>query len=354
MNALAILDNFSSILLQDNNILQVDKLFDNFVWVFITFIQTTFILLMYVKLRKLNLNLSIEVEKKVQIHEDAKILEQKLTKKLSEEFEKKIQKIQQEAEVLQEQSKIRKMLIGFQNKVAQLIKLDSTAEELFLIDDIHKNETFAIAKARLLLLSLNPHILGNLRTVITFMASTSKLSSSEKIGFFDNDFHPYFDHIRELQKKNFITLKEEINALKLYSKIVRHFRNIEIDISLENVEDTLVPPLILQPLFENTIQWAFTEPLSKNNKVSILASLLGNNITITYSDNGRGIDKEKPQGDGITIVQERLKMYNEFLGERLYSEPIISNNADDFGIFDTGTRIVLIVRKFSAEYAITT
>ena len=136
-------------------------------------------------------------------------------------------------------------------------------------------------------------------------------------------------HKFDYRKEVFYTLKEEISLIESYIKIENSRFNDGIYFKTyinEECESVLIPPLLLQPIVENSIKHGFR---SKNITISIYALKKGNNIEISICDNGQGMgnniisqifnDDKKNSGVGLKNVNFRLiKFYNSNLN--IFSE----------------------------------
>jgi autotransporter translocation and assembly factor TamB len=91
-----------------------------------------------------------------------------------------------------------------------------------------------------------------------------------------------------------VTVAKEVETLKLYLDIERmRFEErlrttFRID---EPVEGGLLPSLLLQPLVENAIKYAVSTQES-GAEITIAAQLVGQNLRITVSDTGPGLQNQ--------------------------------------------------------------
>ncbi|MCP1101418.1 two-component system sensor histidine kinase YesM [Aequitasia blattaphilus] len=127
------------------------------------------------------------------------------------------------------------------------------------------------------------------------------------------------------KKGAFLTVSEEIYILKNYVRLQEFRSNSEIqmicDIAPE-VQDCLLPRLILQPLVENSLLHGID--LKENSgKIVIKAEKREDSLYIEVTDNGRGISEEKIEeimnqkakktkgftAIGVPNIKERLKLY---------------------------------------------
>jgi len=124
----------------------------------------------------------------------------------------------------------------------------------------------------------------------------------------------------ERTREQSITLKEEVDILRAYLDIQKirmgHRLSYEIDVPAE-LDSTMLPPLLLQPLVENAVIHGLNS--EKGGHVSIQATKQDKALMISVSDNGIGLDRPLGQlkktentGIGISNIRERLStLYGE-------------------------------------------
>lgn len=197
---------------------------------------------------------------------------------------------------------------------------------------------------------INPHFLYNTLNSIRMLAMIQKSSLIADM----------IQSLNELLKanmrleKDLIPLRDELSILDHYLKVMklRYTHQIETEIHVdESLLDTLVPPLILQPLVENSIFHGLNHS-NTNIRIRIGAEPLneGRDIALTVDDNGAGIDEgvlasvkqtlDENAGSeriGIANVNERVKLrYGPTYGLSIESR------------INEGTRASVTLRKTSA------
>lgn len=194
------------------------------------------------------------------------------------------------------------------------------------------------AELKVLQAQINPHFLYNTLNTITWQAEDI---DANEISILSNALGKFF-RISLSKGREVITIRDEIEHVKSYLTIqkIRYTTRLAyvIDVPKE-LEDYYMIKLILQPLVENAICHGIKE---KNRVVTIhitgkMIDEEGHEqIELTVSDNGLGIEKEKlaqlnahlqngrmdsESGYGIYNVNERLRLYyGEGYGLRLESE----------------------------------
>lgn len=166
---------------------------------------------------------------------------------------------------------------------------------------------------------INPHFIFNsLNSIQSFILVNNKLEASMYLSKFADLMRKILDQ----SQKELISLKDEIDTLKLYleleqSRFEGEFKwDIIVD---ENIfpEKVWVPPLISQPFIENAI-WHGIMPSEKEGKLTITLKINNSNLIYSIEDNGIGREKSeelnknkrKRESHGIKITAERLKIIN--------------------------------------------
>jgi sensor histidine kinase YesM len=123
--------------------------------------------------------------------------------------------------------------------------------------------------------------------------------------------------------RNSITLQEEIKLVLDYCEIekIRFGRRLAVEISIPpNLEYLAIPPMILQPLVENSIKYAVS-PVKAGGRIVIGARHADGKLLISVFDNGPGFSPlEITPGHSIDNLRSRLiAMFPEGAGVTLAS-----------------------------------
>ena len=166
-------------------------------------------------------------------------------------------------------------------------------------------QSMNIYKQQALSAQMNPHFIHNsLNSVQSYILQNDREGSSKFLSLFSR----LMRKILENSRNQFISLKEEIEALQLYIELelIRfnhsfHFNlNIDKNIELRKVN---VPPLILQPYVENAIHHGLRHKREENKTLNIKIWEDKNNIYISIQDNGVGRKK------ALEIKQRKTNTY---------------------------------------------
>ncbi|MDP6198263.1 MAG: histidine kinase [Porticoccaceae bacterium] len=171
------------------------------------------------------------------------------------------------------------------------------------------------AQLKMLRYQLNPHFLFNTLNAIAALVATKEMHRASAMIVQLSDFLRYSldnDPVRR------VTLKEEMDALKLYLNIeqTRFAERLELEFDIDpSSEDARIPSLILQPLVENAIKYAIA-PMEEGGKISVLAALDNEYVQIEMLDTGPGMQSDDAPLEGIGIgLKNTVDRLHEFYGD---------------------------------------
>ncbi len=158
---------------------------------------------------------------------------------------------------------------------------------------------------------MNPHFLFNSLNSIQRMFIEGKTDSANDAMA---DFGNLLRRILNNSGKDKISLKEEIDTLKLYLDIekMRCDNCFDFEFDVEETLDLLntkVPPLIIQPFVENAIWHGILPKKQKGNIKISISQNAEQNLICMIEDNGVGFGNKKPgahPSKGIEITEQRL------------------------------------------------
>ena len=194
-------------------------------------------------------------------------------------------------------------------------------------------------KLQLLQGQLNPHFLFN---SLNAVQSLIKQNDIEKAGDYIAEVASFMRTVMDTGRKEWISLQEEVEMEENYI-LLEQKRNpfkyiIENNFSgdLSSVE---FPPLLLQPIIENSIRHGFgnlaTDPL-----LMIEINCVERDLILIVSDNGSGyLLKEIDIGHGLSLTKKRI----ELLNEKLQGMQI---NMSVFSAPGSGTRTEITFKKW--------
>lgn len=225
--------------------------------------------------------------------------------------------IAKEKELIQEQKD------QFNNKILFLISTISLLILGLFLYQKNKNSKLQLIQEKLILeqkvlrSQMNPHFIFNALTSIQKnLLVDGLLKSSTSLSRFAKFIRQNF----EFTNKNFITLEEDLDALKNYIETQQIRFDDKFDYEI-NVSDNMdlsyikIPPMLLQPFVENAIEHGLKSKKEKGNlTVNILENY--NKICFEIIDDGIGYKKSTKLNDrehATDVFLNRLKLRN--LGE---------------------------------------
>lgn len=174
---------------------------------------------------------------------------------------------------------------------------------------------------------MNPHFIFNtLSSIQQYILS----NNTEQANFYLSKFAKLMRSIVQNSQKPFISIKEEVETLKLYCELerLRASDKFEFEILVDEKLDLLndqIPPMLIQPYVENAIRHGVS-PLEKDGMISIHIKKQDEHIVCSVLDNGVGREKSKElnkervkthQSLGMIITRERLEILNKMSNSSL-------------------------------------
>lgn len=191
-------------------------------------------------------------------------------------------------------------------------------EEKKKLNAIYEKE---LAQAEMLAtrLQMNPHFLFNCLNSIKYLIQVNQHKEAVK---YLVTFSRFVRIILETSKKHAIPLDEELSLIRYYlileaSRFDDRFSFNIITDPNDQLDDILLPPLLLQPFVENAI-WHGLLPSEKEDKtLDIIVSRHQYTVDIFINDNGIGRQKAKENTHkphtsmGTQITMDRIHLFND-------------------------------------------
>ena len=203
------------------------------------------------------------------------------------------------------------------------------------------NEQVAISKLRLFRSQMNPHFIFNsLNSIKDYIHKNKQDVASDYL----TQFAIVMRKTLENSQEEWILLQDEIKFLKDYLHLEqnrlgnRFSYHLKVDELLEE-DNTLIPPLLLQPFIENSIWHGFADK-KEGGLLHIDFYGKDDQLVCIVDDNGKG--RKQPVNDyrktskslGIAITQQRIDVLNRS-----------KKNAANFRIIDKeqGIRVEIVI-----------
>jgi two-component system sensor histidine kinase YesM len=199
-----------------------------------------------------------------------------------------------------------------------------------LKDQITRNKEMArlvaISQGKQLESQFNPHFLYNTLENIRYMCILDPKSASNMMYNLSTLLRYSISNNREE-----VTVKEDILYTENYLSILKYRFNqrftYKINITNE-IEECIIPKLIIQPMIENSIKYGFEG--KENLHVEIKGFINENNLILICKDNGAGMSCDVLEETRNILMQHR-------------------NKSNHSGLYNIHRRVVL---KFGEEYGI--
>ena len=167
---------------------------------------------------------------------------------------------------------------------------------------------------------MNPHFIFNsLNSIKNYIDK----NDTAKASIYTSKFAKLMRMILENSERKEIPIAQDLKALEIYMQLEalrmhnKFIYEIKVDDAIDQ-ENTLIPPLILQPFVENSI-WHGLSQKESEGKIWIYIKKEGNMINCIVEDNGVGIpedvnDEHSAQADkkslGMKITKSRIDVIN--------------------------------------------
>lgn len=197
---------------------------------------------------------------------------------------------------------------------------------------------------------MNPHFIFNaLNSVNSFIAQNDERTANRYL----TDFSKLMRNVLNNSEQDFITLKKEIELLKLYLQLehARFKDKFDFSINIDNkikLDAFQIPPMLLQPYVENAVWHGLRYKKTKGHLQINFKLKDRETVEITISDDGIGRAKsmelktqnqKKQQSKGMGNIKKRIKILNEMYSDKV--DVFIEDLKDD----KTGTQVVLTLKK---------
>ncbi|RZM28981.1 MAG: tetratricopeptide repeat protein [Pedobacter sp.] len=199
----------------------------------------------------------------------------------------------------------------------QLIKKEAEerTKELLHLNKLSESELKAIRA------QMNPHFIFNvLNSIESYIVENDSKTASRLV----QKFASLTRLVLENSTQSMVTAEREWKALKLYADLeMMRFNQqftctFELDPSLD-LSTIMLPPMLVQPLIENSIHHGMRNSDSADNKIIISLEQTASSIIFTIDDNGIGMDEAgkfktsssvKSRSIGLSAIKERIGIIN--------------------------------------------
>lgn len=174
---------------------------------------------------------------------------------------------------------------------------------------------------------MNPHFLYNVLNSLQGLIYSNQMNQA---GNYISIFSDHLRNILNMSDKQWVSLKEEIDSLKIYLDLekLRFGEDFTYQINLEsNIDNSItIPSMILQPYVENAVKHGLLNKTG-DKKVSINFKLFNaNTLEVAIIDNGIGREKsyiinskrkDKPKSFATKAIDSRIDLLNQQLKQNI-------------------------------------
>lgn len=166
-----------------------------------------------------------------------------------------------------------------------------------------KEAESAVREAQLQMLryQLNPHFLFNTLNSINALI---RLKENSKAQAMLQQLSQFLRHSLEDDSNTYVSLNQELDSLMLYLNIekIRFEDRLKLEFDIEpSAREALVPSMILQPIFENSIKYAIADS-EAGGTVRLTAGVGNGVLQLQVSDTGPGMNAmQNFQGRGVGL-----------------------------------------------------
>ncbi len=271
-----------------------------------------------------NYKACVATQKEIQAYRDSLLNEEKNEAISKQQVAFNIKQKDQQIKLAEKEIKINNIKIEKQKKTILLfisiVLIIGLLIYLFILRTQHKNKTTRILlENKMLRAQMNPHFMFNvLGAIQNFMLE----NDSETSMMYLLDFSRLMRDTLDSSRTDIISIAKEVQMLKDYLSLQKlrledkFDYNIQIDENID-IEDTYIPPMLLQPFLENAIEHGIRKlPENKSGKIQLHISQTDDIILLKVLDNGPGFTEKndtnkKRISHAMNITRERIKAINQ-------------------------------------------
>lgn len=249
--------------------------------------------------------------------------------------------------LIEKNNRVQQWVIGSLILIALLLFFTAYTQYKSVLQQKNANNQLALKSLRT---QMNPHFIFNaLNSVNSFIASNDERAANKYL----SEFSQLMRSVLENSEEDFIPLEKEIELLELYVKL-EHFRfkdkfDYTIQVSEEiNVNEFVIPPMLLQPYVENAVWHGLRYKEEKGELEILFEQNDSESVKITITDNGIGRSKskafktenqKKQKSKGMGNIQKRISILNDMYKDKV--DVIVENVFEN----EEGTRVILVLKK---------
>jgi putative methionine-R-sulfoxide reductase with GAF domain len=232
--------------------------------------------------------------------------------------------------------------------IASKIKAIETTSELHQkqLELVHASNRLTATELSLLRSQMNPHFIFNsLNSVQKYIWENKEEDAAEYL----SSFARLMRAILENSRHEYISVKEEMEIIKLYIDLEHRRSNHHFDYLVKideqiDLDNTMIPPLLMQPFIENAIWHGLNKKKGKGN-LRVAISKKEDQLVCEVEDDGTGraAAETKPAAEkkslGISITQQRIEKLVDNAGK---NASVTIKDKWEHGL-PAGTKVIVIL-----------
>jgi len=199
---------------------------------------------------------------------------------------------------------------------------------------------------------MNPHFVFNsLNSIQSYILSNKIMDAANYLSSLGKLIRINLEHISE----EYISLTDEIKFLEEFINIeklrFKEVLNITFTCKIENTDHLFLPPMLIQPLIENSIKYRSNSG-KEFKSIQIEFELNQDLLIISVTDNGIGRDRSSVElnndhkGMGLKLINERLELLNRKNGTTMFQMIIIDLFQDEI---PSGTKVQIFIPQINQK-----
>lgn len=195
------------------------------------------------------------------------------------------------------------IIIYFFKSKERIIKAESALQKQ-QISNLDYERRLLETNLRRMQAQIEPHFLFNTLSNVLGLIDTNPGQGKSMLQSFTHYLRTTLDYTRS----DSATLGDEIKIVSSYLEIFQVRMGKRLNYTIDIPQELLTmafPPMLLQPLVENSIKHGL-EPQLQGGNIVIRAEKFAERVKIIVEDTGQGLKCDSGTGVGITNVQKRL------------------------------------------------
>ena len=174
------------------------------------------------------------------------------------------------------------------------------------IQEIHLRELAVKSELTALKAQLNPHFLYNVFNTISASVPPAQERTRELLA----ELADLFRYQLQASRSDEATVRDEINFVRKYLDLEKaRFGDrlrVRFDVA-DDVQNCLLPPMLLQPLVENSVRHGIAS-LVDGGEVCVSIHQQNEQLHVEVADTGVGMNKSVEPGEGVGLTNTQLRL----------------------------------------------